>query len=110
MGRKRVYADAAARKRASRDRQRGESDIVTQTQGQMTGCHDIAPRAAPVRGADGPHGAVFQHQAAAGLLVRVDAELARGRVLATVLQPGQSGLQAGIAYPFRLDLMNEVHP
>ena len=47
--------------------------------------------------------------AAAGLLVRVEADLTGGRVRATVLEPGQSGLLPGTAYPFRLDLLNEVH-
>lgn len=129
MGRRRMYADAADKQRAYRRRDssgqaapraaaqgltrepaRVEQNIVTPAQGQIIQRYDIAPRAAPVRAAGGHTGTVYQHTAAAGLLVRVDGELAGGRVLATVLSPGQSNLTAGTAYPFKIDLLNEVHP
>lgn len=126
MGRRRMYADDAARKRASRARRpgsghqaapeptrpaaRAEQNIVTSPQGKNTRGHDIKGLVAPVRASHGLPGGVYQHTAAAGLLVRVDGELAGGRVLATVLTPGQSNLSAGTAYPFRVDLLNEVSP
>lgn len=110
MGRRRMYTDATERKRANRARRHAGADIVTYPQGENTRRHDIKGLTAPVRAADGHTGAVCQHTAAAGLLVRVDGELAGGRVLATVLQPGQSNLTAGTAYPFRVDLLNEVAP
>lgn len=126
MGRRRMYADDAARKRASRARQpgsshqaapeptrpaaRAEQNIVTHPHGKNTHGHDIKGLVAPVRASHGLSGGVYQHTAAAGLLVRVDGELAGGRVLATVLVPGQSNLTAGTAYPFRVDLLNEVSP
>lgn len=126
MGRKRMYADAAEKQRAYRRRdgdgrhqaasetaQRaaaGAQNIVTPLQGQNTQRYDIAPCLPPVLMAGGQPGGVYQHTAAAGLLVRVDGELAGGRVLATVLAPGQSSLTAGTAYPFKLELLNEVTP
>lgn len=110
MGRRRMYTDATERKRANRARQHGPRDIVTQPQGENTRRHDIKGLVAPVRASHGSMGGVYQHTAAAGLLVRVDGELTGGRVLATVLSPGQSNLTAGTAYPFRVDLLNEVHP
>lgn len=110
MGRRRMYADAAERKRANRARQHGGRNIVTHPQGENTRCHDIKRLVGPVRASDGHSGGVYQHTTAAGLLVRVDGELPGGRVLATVLSPGQSNLTAGTAYPFRVDLLNEVHP
>ena len=136
MGRRRMYADDADKQRAYRRRggdghhqaapettqraarettKRATRAPAAHTQkkyrnatGKSTRGHDIAPRVAPVGASQGHSGGVYQHTAAAGLLVRVDGELAGGRVLATVLTPGQSNLTAGTAYPFRVDLLNEV--
>ena len=120
MGRQRVYVDAAARKRASRAREgdggrsaetapRAGQNIVTGLQGKNRHGHDMTGLVAPVGASQGQSSGVYQHSAAAGLLVRVEADLTGGRVRATVLEPGQSGLLPGTAYPFRLDLLNEVH-
>lgn len=124
MGRQRVYADAAAHKRASRAREgdggraaetaprgpRAGQNIVTGLQGKNNRHgHDMTGLVAPVGASQGQAGGVYQHTTAAGLLVRVEADLTGGRVRATVLEPGQSGLLPGTAYPFRLDLLNEVH-
>ena len=110
VGRRRMYADATERKRANRARQHGARDIVTHPQGENTRCHDIKGLTAPVRASEGHSGGVYQHTAAAGLLVRVLESLPGDRVRAVVLAPGQSNLTAGTAYPFRVDLLNEVAP
>ena len=110
MGRTRLYDDDATKQRAYRARADTPRNIVTQTPGQNGRRYDISPVLGAVQAASSPRGAVWQHSVAVGLLVRVEAELGPGRVLATVLQAGQSRLQAGVAYPFRRDLLSEVQP
>lgn len=119
MGRKRMYTDAAEKQQAYRRRGGAGShqatretaqDIVTPPQGRITQRYDIAPRLPPVQAAGGHSGGVYQHTAAPGLLVRVLESLPGDRVRAVVLAPGQSNLTAGTAYPFRVELLNEVAP
>jgi hypothetical protein len=90
MGRVRMYASAARRQAAYRERRRG----ALRFQGP-------AVQGNEKNGAGAVCGAVVQHAQVSGLLLRITEDLPGERVRAVVVAPGQSGLLVGVAYPFR---------
>lgn len=100
MGRVRMYASAAGRQAAYRERRRG----ALRFQGVAVGGDEK-------NGAGAVCGAVVQHAQVSGLLLRItEDDLPNGRVRAVVVAPGRSGLLVGVAYPFKRAALSEVQP
>lgn len=102
MGRKRVHATAADKQHVWRE---------NGGRGVAVGSAKVKSYGVTIKNVSGAFsGAVFQHTAVSGLLVRVCEDLDGGRVRAVVLAPGQSSLLVDVAYPFKRAALCEVQP